>query len=761
MKRIDWFLIGVLVLVVGIFFYPTLRYGKLPTPTDALVGLYHPWRDLLADRYPRGVPFKNFLITDPVRQQIPWRKVAIEQWKQGKVPWWNPYTFSGTPLAGNIQAAVFYPLNILFFLLPFPVAWVLLIILQPVLAGIFLYIFLRHLKLHPLAATVGAISWSFSGFMIAWLTWGTIGHVVLWLPLILLSIDKLAVGRNSISLHSNSVWWGLLVGALVLEFLAGHAQLSFYVITFAAAYAFFRIRSLERKKVRFLLKMLGWAGAAFVALTSVQWVPLWGLLAHSSRVMEETLWQKRGFFLPWQHLVQFVAPDFFGNPATMNYWGEWNYGEFIGYIGMVPLLLALIATLSDWGRSKFWVVVGGMALLLALPTPLAKLPYFFKLPLLASLQPTRFISLVDFSLAVLAALGADTILKGRRNKWRGPLFLVGGGLVGLWLVSWAIPQSSLEPAVIQNFFVARRNLVLPTVLFGAGSFFLWLSIKVRSIRTAALFTLVIITVFDLIRFGWKFTPFTPREYFFPETKVISFLQSQPKPFRVMSLDDRILPPNVASYFGIETIEGYDPIYLARYEQFLAVVARGKPDITPPYGFNRILTLKNIDSPLLPLLNVGYVLTLSDLDRPFLQKVFQEGETRVYEYLSSLSRMYLAEHVVAAEADEAELVALFDKRKELAAVGPRGLDILSLPLSTDESVEIVRYSPSELVLNVHVRNKRLLVVGNVFAPGWTARIDGGKVPLIRVNYTFQSVVVPTGSHQVTLRAGPSLLLPSEL
>ena len=57
--------------------------GKLPVPSDTLVGLYHPWRDLYRDTNPRGVPFKNFLITDPVRQQIPWRKIVIDQWKEG------------------------------------------------------------------------------------------------------------------------------------------------------------------------------------------------------------------------------------------------------------------------------------------------------------------------------------------------------------------------------------------------------------------------------------------------------------------------------------------------------------------------------------------------------------------------------------------------------------------------------------------------------------------------------------------------------
>ena len=42
------FCLSVFVAIVGIFFYPTLFGGKLPVPSDSLVGLYHPWRDMYA-----------------------------------------------------------------------------------------------------------------------------------------------------------------------------------------------------------------------------------------------------------------------------------------------------------------------------------------------------------------------------------------------------------------------------------------------------------------------------------------------------------------------------------------------------------------------------------------------------------------------------------------------------------------------------------------------------------------------------------------
>ena len=98
-------------LIVVVFFAKTIFQGILPIPADTIVGLYHPFRDAVAQEYPNGIPYKNFLITDPVRQQYPWRELAVSIMKQGELPLWNPYQMSGTPLFGNLQSAALYPLN--------------------------------------------------------------------------------------------------------------------------------------------------------------------------------------------------------------------------------------------------------------------------------------------------------------------------------------------------------------------------------------------------------------------------------------------------------------------------------------------------------------------------------------------------------------------------------------------------------------------------------------------------------------------------
>lgn len=718
-KRTDSIALIFFILLVGVFFRQTIFDGKLPVPADTLVGLYHPWRDLYNKDYPRGVPFKNFLITDPVRQQIPWRKIAIDQWKEGRIPLWNPYNFSGFPMLANIQTAALYPLNILFLIFPFVDAWTMLIVLQPMLAGLFMYWYLRSLALRPAASLLGAIAWSFSGFNVAWLTWGTIGHVALWLPLALLAIDK--------------GWHVIFVFSLVSQFFAGHAQISFYFILVIIVYAVMR----KKTGLRFILLL------SLVALiTAVQWIPLLDWISQSSRVIDGADFTKEGWFIPWAHLVQFVAPDFFGNPTTLNYWGQWNYGEFVGYIGILPLVFAFIAAFSPpFKKYRFWIWASVIALLFAFSTPIAYIPFILKVPVLSSLQPTRLLFVVDFSLAVLAAFGCQTVLEGSK---KGRLVLV-IALIGMILAIL------LGVSIVGSLEVSTRNLVLPTVVFfvGATLVIIYQHVKhVTMFRNIVTWSFVGLVAVDLLRFGWKFTPFTAKQHFFPETKIITFLKGQDKPFRVMSLDKRISPPNTLSFYGIESIEGYDPIHSSRYEELMAAIARGKSDISPPFGFNRIVTLETISTKLEPILNARYILSLSALSEPYLRHVFDEGETKVYEDTRALPRVYLVERLVPVTEKEEAIVKLYglsDLRLEAVVEG--NPEVINVPLQSNEAIVLTRNEPNIIEMNVRVGVPRFLVISNAFDRGWRARVDGRETPIYRTNFAFQGIVVPTGTHSV--------------
>ena len=180
---------------------------------------------------------------------------------------------------------------------------------QTILGGLFMWFYLRSLKLHWESQVLGILSWVGSGFFVAWLEWNTLVQVAIWIPLILLSLDK--------------KWWLVFIVALTSSFFAGHTQIFLYVFILTVSYAVYQ----RKIGLGFILSLFQ-NGIRNVGINESEW------------------------FLPWQNLVQFIAPDFFGNPATLNYFGVWNYGEFIGYVGIVPLIFVLFGLNK---KNIFWI----------------------------------------------------------------------------------------------------------------------------------------------------------------------------------------------------------------------------------------------------------------------------------------------------------------------------------------------------------------------------------------------------------------------
>ncbi len=723
-------------LVIVIFFRAVLFSNLLPIPADTIVALYHPFRDLYAEQYPVGIPFKNFLITDPVRQLLPWKDLAIDMLKKGEIPLWNSYNMAGIPLLANFQTAAFYPFNILFFLLPFLVAWSFLIIAQPLLAGILMYFYLRSLNLEKLAGLLGAIAFAFSGFFVAWMEWGTILHAALWLPLILLSIDKIFLNLGK----KYTVWFFVFLFSLISSFFAGHLQTFFYVFVISLVYLI--VRWWQYGKDKTTLGLFAVCYLLFMVITAIQWLPTLQLIEESARSIDQVDWQRDGWFIPWQHLAQFVAPDFFGNPTTLNYLGVWNYGEFIGYIGILPLILALFAIITRRDKkTMFFGLFLFVVLLLALPTPIAKVPYILNIPFLSTAQPTRLIFLADFLLAILAALGFDYFMR-RKKQIFYPVIIVGLILAVLWLFAFK-----------DDISVAKNNLILPTSLFAISIvIFLVLSRLKKGVFTLIIYIIMAgVVTFDLIRFGWKFLPFTNREYLFPQTEVLNFLQKQQGIFRIMTTDDRILPPNFSVMYRLQSVDGYDPLYLKRYGELIAASERGEPNISSPFGFNRIITPKNYESKIIDLLGVKYVLSLADLQSPKLVKVFQEGETRVYENEKILPRAFFVEEIHSVASKNEAIRKLFEQnfnpRKTAVVENYRGV-LSSTPWKCIKcEAEIATYSESMVIIETKNGSEGFLVLTDSFYPTWQATIDGAATEIYRTDYNFRGVVVPKGRHTV--------------
>lgn len=740
MNKKDFLSLGLVFLAILLFFRGFFIQGRVPIPTDTLVNLFHPFRDYYAKDYPRGIPYKNFLLSDPVTQQIPWKSLSISQMSKGQLPLWNPYQMAGYPLLGNIQSSPFYPLNILLFVSPFIFSWSIFILLQQILAAFFMYLFLRNLKLERLSASLGSLSFVFCGFFIAWLEWGTIVHTALWLPLILLCVDKILSDKRY-------RWSGIFIFAVLSSFLAGHLQTFIYSTGVVIFYFIYRLWGSKYDK-KFFLRTLGSVLIALMMSLPIL-IPQLQLISLSARNLDQN-WHQQGWFIPISQAIQFIAPDFFGNPATGNYFGVWNYGEFIGYIGIFPLLLVFFAVLRRKNTDiYFWTALAVMSVLFAFQTPLAKLPYVLNVPFLSSTQPTRLIFVTDFALSVLAAFGLERLLKTKTKVFLPQVILF---LFLVLAVGFGFMQRQSGQISPINWQVTTHNLILPALLVVLTCIGLFVSSLLSAKRrTIVIIVLFFMTMGDLLIFAGKFTPFANPFYFYPTTKVIAFLKNQPGQFRIMTTDRRILHPNIATQFRLQSIDGYDPLYLLQYGEMMAAVGRGKPDIIPPFGYFRILAPGNFDSPLIDLLGVRYVLSLTEIHSPHMKQVFLEGETRVYENKRAFPRAFFVTSLFSAVDNQQAIDFLFDPSTDLhnAAVVQAGQSELPNKFSTGD-VTIDSYSENTIILTARTDGEAFMVLTDTFYRTWKATVDGKQTPIYRTDYNFRGVIVPKGEHRVEFK-----------
>jgi len=748
-----------LIIILGIvfiFFWQFFFKGLVSIPADSLVGLYHPFRDFLAKDYTRGYPFKNFLITDPILQQFPWRELALNVEKKGQLPLWNPYSGAGEPLLANIQSSSLYPLNTLLFITPFIQGWMVLVMLQMFLGGIFTYFFLKNLGLKKESALFGSTTFILSGFYFAWLTWNNLLHVALWMPLILISIDKITESSKlkiQTSNFKSFIWPVILIFSLTSSLLAGHLQLFFYVFLVSFFYFVLRISSAKEKLKKSLIILVSFL--IFLVLTSIQWLPTLNLIDLSSRAVDQMNWQsKEGWFIPWQNLIQFMAPDFFGNPATLNYWGTWNYAELVGYVGIFSLCFAAFAVFIKKEKTViFFLLSLFIAVLFSFPNIISKIPFELKIPLISSSQPTRLLMVIDFALAVLSAYGVEEFLKRKDTKkliYISLLFFL--GLIGIWAFVF------LEKGKIVNLVISQRNLYLPSIIIVAQLIIFILAYFLREKRKIFLtifYLILFINIFDLMRYGLKFNPFVSTSLVYPNTTITTFLSNESKnyPWRFMGADyvaneKRIFPPNTAINYKLYGIDDYNPLLLKNYQDYIAVSEWGFKNI-PDFSFNRMIIPNNYNTRLIDLLGVKYVVTINPVNTAKLKYLFSEGESRVYENKNVFPRAFVVYSSVVAGTNQEAGNLLSDNKLDLKKTAILEKNIGLENGDGSSNVKMINYSENKIVLSVETSKKGLLILTDNYYPGWKATVDGQETDILRTDYSFRGLVVPQGKHIIEL------------
>ena len=160
--------------------------------------------------------------------------------------------------------------------------------------------------------------------MTVWLEYNTVGHIMAWFPLQLLSIEIISEKNNRIVLG-----YSLLTVSVFLSLLAGHPQVAFYAIFLLQCMVYFV--SKEERLFTYVLILLGFG------LSAIQIIPGIELMGVSARANHSYIqMMKANLIQPWQTLMLFF-PNLFGNPVSRTYWLSDTYVGKVTSIGLVPL----------------------------------------------------------------------------------------------------------------------------------------------------------------------------------------------------------------------------------------------------------------------------------------------------------------------------------------------------------------------------------------------------------------------------------------
>lgn len=745
-----FFLVGVTLIL----FHKTVLFGLLPFPGDALLSSFKPWQVTSYNGYVAGSIPNKAQYPDVIRQLYPWRMEAIRQWQEGKIPLWNPYNFSGSPLLANFQSAAMYPLNSLFLIFSKEHAWSLLVALQPLLALVFTYLYLRLIGISMLASLFGAVSYGISGFMTVWLEYNTVGHIMAWLPLQLLSIELLSQ-KNFRSL------WGyiLLTLSVALSLLAGHPQVALYAIFFTAIYGAFRLKG-NGRILAYVSMALGFG------LSAAQLIPGFELMSISARANHtyEQIMQKI-LIQPWQTLMVFF-PNLFGNPVSRTYWPSDTYVGKVTSIGLVPLffLLSVLRNRKD-NVVRFYIIATIVIGLSITVNPVTALLYRFSLPIISSSSPTLMIFILSFCLATLSSFGIDGWTREPHSlkKLTVRAMEVLAGIVAVAAVFLLI--SGLKA----HATVAIRALVYATAFSLATLTGFYIAIRNKKLMIPILWLLLVIHITDLSYAFFKFNPFVPASYMYPPHAVSEYLSKQKTPQRFWGYGTAAIDANIATYVRIYSPDGYDPLYPKWYGEFIGAAKNGqlirtfantnRSDASVSSGFGETDFQNNrFRRQILRALGVSTI--LDRVENGTTEKTFPPGkytltpvsDWRVFTDMESPSIVRIATSSTIArtkeEFERAFFHPSFDPASQVLYNDP------SLPsLAGTGNVTVTAYTSNMVEASTDTQGATMMVVANTYYPGWTAYIDGQPTSLLRVNWTMNGVAIPSGKHIVRLLYEP--------
>lgn len=488
--------------------------------------------------------------------------------------------------------------------------------------------------------------------------------------------------------------------------------------------------------VWFFLMILGW----LYRLEALDWFLLyvgWTVLLLSLGAYGYSLWVSAVLLaLPWLAYLgakRFSDLRYRAGVATVLFLGGWGLLSAIdndpeNAYKLTDFALDYLPFYNKFRAPSTWLVVMG---------------FLFPWVGLRGLQ--RFIAQPDPKRLLYATFltGAILLIVGWAGSWIGFSFEGPNDE----MLRKQLPEWFMSALQEDRIAIARQSTLRSLLWVVLASGLLWFAGRRSPIPAWSGAALAALALID----GWLLNSqyFPRKETYIREREVVVPPPKEPYE-EVIAADTtrffRILPMHTSAFTDarpsvyFENAGGYHPAKLKRYQQLIeAHLSRleptvlqmlcvryitARPGTPPPPGYDSLT--QTADGVV--LFRSQKVLPIAWLSPSF--KVFP----RVDQALDSLGRYPAHEVALLAEKD-------FNMLPLKPTEGT---------LDSTEGVVCLSRTPNRLEYTVSARQPRLLVFSEVhYPPDWKAYVDGQPTPIVPANFVLRSIVVPAGTHTVTL------------
>jgi hypothetical protein len=736
----------------------------------------------------RGFAFANLLSNqhpDVLSFWLPRSCLVGRSLAAGHVPLWNPFEMAGTPFAADPQSGWLYlPWMLLSWLLPCGAGLRAFIVLQPILAGLGLYWFLRKERLHRICATVGGLSLAMmvaaSNLAISLPFAATLA----WTPFVLVG----ASGFLSKPRWFARLGW-LALGALAWGQVASAHLSHGLLVSTAVVTAYVAARTIHD------IRADGSPAPAAVglALLFLAFLPIANLAILVPRLALIPNTSLRGGYAALGGTLARISGVEDRPLPTSGIWSAWpvSLASAPGAYAGAAVVLSIPAAFRARGYrflTTAFAAAGGVAYALTLDLFVGagwfrdlvlRLPYGD----VYLHNPGRLRYLVLFVVPVLGAIGLQGFLErlpSRREAawWMGgaaALFVGFPVLLGAHpdrFVVFALGMSATVP-VLFGVFRGRRwaAAVLPVILAAellGGA--LWSSAYQGG------------TVFVGLE-GHAHPALAPQPLRWPEVPMDRYLEAGPIARYLQNRADEArylswIPP--AAYFNkgylvsqkpgdwpalllgravvfrLHDALGYSPIQLPRYWSYIRATNR-----LPVFYNAAVLQLPSLQD--MRLLGVRYLIGAQGVGLPpglSGSVVASERGYDLYLVAGSEPRVSVVSKWTTVpggvEALEAIRDASFDPGTSAVVEGQPALSSAGQASGFVGSATYRETVPEDVSITASATSPSVVVVRNAWDGGWSATVDGRPAPVLRTDYFLQGVPIPAGTHEIRLTYGDPMI-----